>query len=119
LIDCNIEQSHAPCAGGPIRSTSRLVVIVASLLLLLAPRSSDAADGGSPRTAWVDGDRIAVADAQPGAWLTYGRSYDEQRFSPLTQIDRSNVAELGLAFSYATNTRRGMEATPLVVDGTL
>jgi quinohemoprotein ethanol dehydrogenase len=119
LIDCNIEQSHAPCADGPIGPLCTLKVIVAALLLLLAPRSSDAADGGSPRTAWVDGDRIAVADAQPGAWLTYGRSYDEQRFSPLTQIDRSNVAELGLAFSYATNTRRGMEATPLVVDGTL
>jgi len=119
LIDCNIEQSSAHRVGGLARSRNRLVLIVAALVLSFSSSFAESEDGPSPRIAWVDGDRIAAADTQPGAWLTYGRSYDEQRFSPLTQLDRSNVAELGLAFSYATNTRRGMEATPLVVDGTL
>ena len=43
--------------------------------------------------------------------------YDEQRFSPLEQINESNVGELGLAWFYDSNTFRGIEGTPLVVDG--
>ncbi|MCX5738837.1 MAG: PQQ-binding-like beta-propeller repeat protein, partial [Proteobacteria bacterium] len=70
-------------------------------------------------TARVDGARIRAADAEPGNWLAHGRSYDEQRFSPLRQIDRSNVAKLGLAWSYDTEVGRGHEATPIVVDGVL
>jgi len=67
----------------------------------------------------VDAERITRVAAEPAVWPSHGRGYDEQRYSPLDQIDRGNVASLGLAYSYATGTRRGMEATPLVVDGTL
>jgi len=96
------------------------LVPCAGLALLGACLASTAAGAEeAPRIAWVDAERIAAADSEPGLWLTHGRTYDEQRYSPLTGLDRSNVAELGLAFSYATGTRRGMEATPLVVDGTL
>ncbi len=70
-------------------------------------------------TARVDGARVGAADAEPGNWLAHGRSYDEQRFSPLRQIDRSNVAKLGLAWSFDTEVGRGHEATPIVVDGVL
>ena len=69
--------------------------------------------------AWVDEGRIAAADSEPGSWLAHGRTYDEQRFSPLTDISGETVGSLGLAWSYATQTRRGLEATPLVVDGVL
>ena len=34
----------------------------------------------------VDGSRIVQADQEPGNWLTHGRTYSEQRFSPLDQI---------------------------------
>ena len=92
-------------------------------MLALGPAQAEppaAADRGEPaRTARVDAARIAAADGEPEAWLSYGRTYDEQRYSPLDLIDTSNVGRLGLAFSYATKTRRGMEATPLVVDGTI
>jgi len=37
-------------------------------------------------------------DALPGSWLTYGKSQSEQRYSPLKQIDTSNVKRLGLAW---------------------
>jgi PQQ-dependent dehydrogenase (methanol/ethanol family) len=87
--------------------------------LSLATRPAGADEALPSRAAWVDAERIARADREPDVWLTYGRTYDEQRYSPLAQLDRGNVAELGLAFSYATRTRRGLEATPLVVDGTL
>lgn len=70
-------------------------------------------------TADVDGKRIAAADDTPGEWLTHGRTYGEQRFSPLTQISTSTVKDLGLAWSYDLPENRGIEATPLVADGVM
>jgi PQQ-dependent dehydrogenase (methanol/ethanol family) len=51
--------------------------------------------------------------------MTHGRTYSEQRYSPLTQIQVDSVAKLGLAWSYDLNTERGIEATSLMVDGVL
>ncbi|HVN09972.1 MAG TPA: PQQ-binding-like beta-propeller repeat protein, partial [Patescibacteria group bacterium] len=51
--------------------------------------------------------------------MTTGRTYSEQRFSPLKAIDEKNVSQLALAWSYTLDTRRGQESTPLVVDGTM
>jgi len=67
----------------------------------------------------VDGKAIAAADRHAGDWLSYGRSYDEQRFSPLAKISDRNVGQLGLAWSSELDTTRGQEATPLEVDGVL
>jgi len=69
--------------------------------------------------AAVDGARITNANAEPQNWLTHGRTYDEQRFSPLASIDQSNVSELSLAWALDLDTHRGQEATPLVVDGVM
>ncbi len=63
--------------------------------------------------------RILDADREPGSWLTHGRTYSEQRFSPLTSLTPESVARLGLAWSYELRTTRGAEATPLVVDGVM
>ena len=71
------------------------------------------------KTADVNGDRIVHADREPGNWLSHGRTYDEQRFSPLKIINDKNVTRLRLAWSYDLDTRRGQEATPLVVDGVM
>ena len=49
----------------------------------------------------------------------YGRDYYEQRFSPLNEINDTNVGKLGLAWQFETATERGLEATPLVVDGVM
>ena len=67
----------------------------------------------------VDDKRIKAAGNDNADWLTHGRTYDEQRFSPLAQIDQSNVKELKLAWYFDLDTKRGQEATPLVVDGTM
>jgi quinohemoprotein ethanol dehydrogenase len=71
------------------------------------------------KPANVDGDRIANADREPGNWMSHGRTYSEQRFSPLQIINDKNITQLGLAWSYDLETRRGQEATPLVVDGVM
>lgn len=62
---------------------------------------------------------LAAAADQPENWLTHGRDYAETRFSPLDQINTTNVGHLGLVWSFATGTERGLEATPIVVDGTI
>jgi PQQ-dependent dehydrogenase (methanol/ethanol family) len=51
--------------------------------------------------------------------MAHGRTYGEQRFSPLDAIDVNNVSELGLAWSFDLETERGIEATSLVVDGVM
>ncbi|MBY0422646.1 MAG: PQQ-binding-like beta-propeller repeat protein, partial [Parvularculaceae bacterium] len=74
--------------------------------------------GDAPKSvAVIDG--AAVITQAPGDWLSYGKGYDEQRYSPLTDIDRTSVSRLGLAWSASFDTNRGQEATPLVADGVL
>ncbi len=52
-----------------------------------------------------------------GNWLAHGRTFSEQRYSPLSQINESNVARLGLAWSYKLDVDRGTEASPLIDNG--
>ena len=60
-----------------------------------------------------------VLNNPPAAdWLMISRTYDEQRYSPLTQINRNNVKQLQLAF--ARDLPRGsQESTPIVHDGVM
>jgi PQQ-dependent dehydrogenase (methanol/ethanol family) len=76
-----------------------------------------AAPAPATPVAAVDDARIRAADAEPHNWMSHGRTYDEQRFSPLEQINTANVAQLGLDWFFDFPTNRGMEATPIVVDG--
>ncbi len=69
--------------------------------------------------AQVNERRIADADSEPGNWLTHGRTYNEDRYSPLDAINTQNVSQLGLAWSYELREPRGAEATPIVVDGVM
>src|SRR5260370_10822514 len=73
----------------------------------------------APIVVNVDGSRIIEADRDPGNWMTHGRTYSEQRFSPLDKINSTNVAGLGLAWNFELATNRGVETTPIVVDGTM
>ncbi len=71
------------------------------------------------RTNTIDDARLRNADADSANWLMYGRTYDEHRFSPLGQINDQNVAELGLVWSKELPTTRGLEGTPLVLNGVI
>ena len=68
-------------------------------------------------TGSVDDERIVNADSEPGNWLAHGRTFDEQRFSPLDQITEENIQDLELAWYHDSGSKRGLEATPIVVDG--
>ncbi|HKX32248.1 MAG TPA: PQQ-dependent dehydrogenase, methanol/ethanol family [Blastocatellia bacterium] len=84
-----------------------------------APMKAQDVNSRTVKPADVDGTRIVDADQEPGNWMSHGRTYGEQRFSPLREIHDRNVNELGLAWSYNLDTNRGQEATPIVVDGVM
>ncbi|HTM94861.1 MAG TPA: PQQ-dependent dehydrogenase, methanol/ethanol family [Croceibacterium sp.] len=89
----------------------RIATLAAAATFMLA-----ACVAGSPRpSAAVD----PLATPAAGEWPSDGRDYTAQRFSPLTQIDASNVAQLGLAWFDQYDTFRGVEATPVYADGVL
>ena len=59
------------------------------------------------------------APLDPTQWAKHGRTDGEERYSPLDQIREDSVADLGLAWFFDTGTKRGLEATPLMIDGVL
>ena len=92
-----------------IRPLSNLVISL-SLLILLSFSSVINASLVVNQTALIN---------PKGEWLNHGRTYKEQRYSPLTDINKNNVNELDLAWSFKFDTARGMEATPILHDGVL
>lgn len=59
-----------------------------------------------------------LGNPDPADWLMYSRTYDNQRFSPLSQINRDNVNKLTLAWSH--EMRPGtQENIPLVHQGVM
>src|SRR2546430_15579940 len=104
---------------------TRIVFSLGAILALMVvagcgskPKSpATAQESATP--ANVDASRSTNADQQPGNWMSYGRTYSEQRFSPLKQINDQNVGQLALAWYVDLDTRRGQEGTPIVVDGVM
>jgi glucose dehydrogenase len=88
-----------------------LLALAAAPSLTVAVQASDIAN--------VDDARI-IENAKSGKeWPSTGLDYGVSRFSPLDQITTANVRKLGLAWSYDLDSIRGVEATPVVVDGTM
>ncbi len=67
--------------------------------------------------AQVTPERLARASQEPQQWLTYSAAYNGQRFSPLDQVNRSNVGRLALQWVFQTGQLGTHETTPLVIDG--
>ncbi len=99
------------------------VILIALLFFIGAHAEREAmaqAHAKTPRAyGQVDRARLLAADQHPENWFTAGRDFGKSHFSPLTQINTRSVARLGLAWQYDTHTIRGLEATPLVVDGVM
>jgi PQQ-dependent dehydrogenase (methanol/ethanol family) len=108
-----------------MRRSYCLKTAAVSCLALVAAcaRKSEApvVDAAKPPAAQVGAERLLAASAadNAGQWLSHGRDYSEQRFSPLKQVTADNAAQLGLAWFADFDTRRGQESTPLAIDGVL
>lgn len=88
--------------------TVRSAVALAVILMAAQTQAGD-----------VNDRRLVRADKEQANWLSHGRTYDEQRFSPLTAIHTGNVGQLGLAWQHKLDVDRAVEATPIVVDGVM
>src|SRR5262252_4952546 len=97
-----------------------LLILCSCVLFLQTPAAQKNHPGKSAKAARaIDDASLRDADSRTGEWITHGRNYSETRFSPLKTIDASNVKDLRLAWSFDTDTTRGLEATPLVIDGVM
>ncbi len=93
--------------------TAALPAIAATVAVLLL------GGGGAADADPVDDERLRAAEREPGAWLSYGRGYLQQRFSPLAEIDQSSIRELRPAWIAQTGIASTFQATPLVADGVM
>ena len=101
-----------------LRSWAGPALLAGTALLLAACGDRQARVAEPEGFAAVDTARISTASAGD-EWLTYGGTYDEQRHSKLNQINKENVSQLGVAWTYDLATNRGVESTPIVVDGVM
>ena len=65
----------------------------------------------------IDAKKLIGANSNQEEWMTHGRTYSEERFSGLKQINENNVDQLGIEWFHDLDSSRGHEATPLVVNG--
>ncbi|HWE45369.1 MAG TPA: PQQ-dependent dehydrogenase, methanol/ethanol family [Caulobacteraceae bacterium] len=94
--------------------------MIRRLLLILALLALSGCHGsGRNGAANVDRDRLLSADSEPGEWLANGRDWRGAYYSPLDQISRTSANRLGFAWAYDLGSARGLEATPVVVDGVM
>ncbi|RDI38257.1 PQQ-dependent dehydrogenase, methanol/ethanol family [Gluconacetobacter liquefaciens] len=107
----------AACRHAAPRGWPRVAFTCVASLAMLCGSASLLHAAAIP--ADVDGARIVNADKEAGNWMSTGRTYDEQRFSPLKEINDGNVKNLGLAWQYKLDYNRGVEATPIIVDGVM
>src|SRR3954471_17813210 len=91
----------------------------ASFLLLLSLISTTPCAFGQARR--VDDLALRNSGKSGDEWLSYGLTPGETRYSPLKQIDATNVSRVGLAWSYEISFGGGgnQEATPLFWNGTI
>src|SRR5712672_2143721 len=96
--------------------TIGLVTLCLAVAMGVALHSS----AGSPAKPGNVTQARVTADGAAGAdWLLNGRTFDEQHFSPLKQINDQNVDGLGLAWSLDIDSAMGVVAEPIVVDGVI
>jgi quinohemoprotein ethanol dehydrogenase len=94
------------------------LLLIFAFILLASYYSRQEVPRTRPPTAGNSKDNlIDKAGDTSKEWLLHGRNYYEDRYSPLEQISRENIGQLGLAWSLNLGTKRGIEATPLVANG--
>lgn len=85
----------------------------------LVPGLAPAWASDDVQKTYVSSNRLINAEDEPWNWLSHGRTYSEQRFSPLEQVNTSTIDELALDWYFDLNDHNVVEATPIVVDGAM
>jgi alcohol dehydrogenase (cytochrome c) len=90
-----------------------LASLLASTCLIPLSAGAGPIENYSPVTA----DRLK--NPEPGNWMLYRRTYDGQGYSPLDQINTTNVGNLVPAWTFSTGVVEGHEAPPIVNNGVM
>lgn len=100
---------------------SHLLATAAALSVLTSAAAAQSLtpEAISAAVAGVNAEAIIQNRETTRNWLTHGLDFQETRHSKLDAIDATNVGELGLAWATSLESRRGVEATPIVVDGVM
>ena len=97
----------------PLRTHANAVLVYIFLIFATYP-----AQAGGP-TGMAEAARSTSNDAGSGEWTGFGRTPDEQHYSPLTQISDANVAGLNLAWYFDILGSVLSVSIPLEADGVL
>lgn len=89
------------------------------LTLITATSSADNSGVGSVPAGAVTHARLQAAKEDLANWMLHGRTYEDQRYSPAKQITQANANRLGLAWHRDIDSPDGLNAAPIVVDGTI
>jgi len=89
------------------------------LLLVGCGRTEPAAEATASAASSAPAAAAPAENVAAGDWPTYNRTLAGDRFSPLTEIDRGNVAGLRVACTYVLPEVSAMQAGPIVVGGTM
>ena len=118
----SINSKAGKAMRGILKRQMNKAILAIFLMAALMTEALWAESSDTPSTLFpspISTDRLVNASQESHNWLSHGRTYDESRFSPLNQINDSTVKQLGLAWSFETADERGLEATPIVVDGVM
>lgn len=96
-----------------------LLASVCSAPLAHAQATPGSVDHVRAAASAIDGKAVVENAQTRHNWPSHRLDYAETRFSRLSAIDTGNVKDLGLVWSYDLASTRGVEATPLVVDGVM
>jgi len=111
-----------------MRMTRTVAIVVGGLMLATAAGAQEQVEtitkkaaAKAPTFTDVTDAMLTNARANGNNWLTYGRDYTNQRYSPLAQINTANVSSLRAAWIYQTGISRlgSFETSPIVVDGVM
>ena len=120
---CDIARDFVTNASSRRPSLVLSAIAAAAVTLVMADTlRAETPSKGSPEfiktvTSAVDDAAIQANAATTKDWLSYGLDNAGTRYSKLDQINTDNVKKLGLKWSYNLESIRGVEATPVVVDG--
>jgi len=112
---------------GPSTGSTLAIAALAFGSAVVIESGTTRAQGAPPATTparikaatQIDGAAIEANLASSKDWPTVGLDYAETRYSKLAEINAGNVKDLGLVWTYNLESKRGVEATPLVVDGVM
>lgn len=92
----------------------KILLQIILLATLAAPLTA-----GNLNASNIDDNRLQAAKADQNNWLTYGRDYSNQRFSPLTAINKSNIKNLKPKWIYETGIKATFQTSPIIADGVM